>query len=190
MHFSRHQHTYEEYLQLENASSTKHEYLNGDIVAMAGGSPDHAAIAANVIAALNVQLRGKPCRVFTADLRIRIEAANVATYPDVSVVCGPVQLDPKDDKGHTITNPIVLVEVLSPSTHKYDTGEKLEYYKRIPSLQEVVLVDWEQQRLAVWRRAMGGAFWAEETTSGAAQVRSIGCELSLEDVYRNDLPAD
>ena len=180
-----HDHDYEEYLQFEYESQTKHEYINGDIAAMTGGSPDHAAIAANVSHALMSQLDDKPCRVYSSDLKIRIDAVNVATYPDVSVVCGPPELDPKDDKGHTILNPIVLVEVLSPSTAKYDCGQKLEFYKQIPSLKEILLVDYDQPRLLLWRRGFGGAWWPEEIRSGEAKLESIDCVLSVAEVYRD-----
>jgi Uma2 family endonuclease len=190
MWFSRHTHSYEEYLHFEHDASSKHEYINGDIIAMAGGSPSHAAIAVNVGAALISQLRDMPCRVFSSDLKVRIAAVNVATYPDLSVVCGDVELDPTDDKGHTILNPIVLVEVLSPSTAMYDCNEKLEFYKRIPSLQEVVHVDYARRRVGIWRKWFGGSGWyMEELTSGEGKLDSIGCVLTIDDVYRNESPA-
>jgi Uma2 family endonuclease len=182
-----HEHSYEEYLRFERESQTKHEYIDGLIIAMTGGSADHAGITANISAMLHAQLRGKPCRVFSSDLRIRIEAVNVATYPDVSVVCGKVEIDPKDKQGESIVNPTVLVEVLSPSTAKYVCTDKLEFYKNIPSLREIVLVDHETRRLLTWRRGFGGAWWPQELSSGAAKLESIDCTLDLEEVYRDPL---
>jgi Uma2 family endonuclease len=113
--------TIEEYVQLEKFSNVKHEFYAGQIWAMSGGTPDHSAYAANIIQALANQLSGKPERVFTADARVRVQATGLDTYPDVS-------------------NPIVIVEVLSPGTATYDRGEKLAHYKQISSLREIVFV--------------------------------------------------
>src|SRR5258708_31296765 len=105
---------------------------------MAGGPPEHAAISMNIGSQLREQLRGRGCQAYSSDLRIRVLATGLATYPDVTVVCKPVELDPLDR--HTVTNPTLVVEVLSPSTAAYDRGEKLAHYQQIPSLREVVLV--------------------------------------------------
>ena len=116
---------------LEDDSGIKHEFLDGQVWAMTGGSPDHAATTGNVLTLLNVQLSGKKCRVFTPDLRIRGVATGLGTYPDVSVVCGRLEFDAQDSKEHTVVNPRVLVEVRSPSTAPYDRGEKLRHYQTI-----------------------------------------------------------
>src|SRR5439155_18899105 len=100
-----------------------HEFLDGVVWPMAGGSPDHAGIAANVARLLGNQLAGQPCRVFTSDLRVRVKATGLGTYPDVTVICGQLEFDPEDPKRHTVTNPRMIVEVLSPSTEEYDRGE-------------------------------------------------------------------
>ena len=125
---------------------------------------------------------------FTSDVRIRAKATGLATYPHVSVVCGRQQTDPDDPKGSTRINPSLIVEVLSPSTEDYDRGEKLAHYKQIPSLDEVVLVAHEEPRLELWRRE--GDYWTLHVSRGEepASVASLGCELSLADVYRNPLP--
>lgn len=188
MRFPHYRNSYEHYLDFEYSAREKHEYINGDIIVMAGGSPMHAAITMNVGAALNTQLRDKPCRVYSSDLKIRIEAYNVATYPDLSVVCGPLELDKIDDKGHTILNPIVVVEVLSPSTAVYDCNEKLEYYQQIPSLREIVHVDFAQRRIAIWRRWFDVGWRMDEITSGEGTLESIGCTLSIDEIYRDELP--
>ncbi len=127
--FPLHHYTYQDYVWLEEESTTRHEFLGGEIVAMAGGTPEHAAMAAEVIGQLRESLRGGPYRVFTSDLGVRVMATGLATYPDASVVCGPTERDP--EKKTNITNPRVLVEVTSDGTEDYDRGEKLEHYKRI-----------------------------------------------------------
>jgi Uma2 family endonuclease len=181
--------TFDEYLWLEEMSKVKHEFLDGQVWAMSGGTPDHAAITANVIILLGKQLGDRPCRVFSSDLRIRVQATGLGTYPDVSVVCGKLELDPEDRKGHTVINPCVVVEVLSPSTEDYDRGEKLSNYKRIPSVEEIVLVAHDEHRLEVWRR--DGERWSLGVAHGEERVtlRSVACELPLAEVYRNPLGA-
>src|SRR5262249_17817223 len=104
------------YVLLEDESAIKHEFLDGQVWAMAGGSPEHAALIASLTRLLGNQLEGRPCRLFSADLRIRVLETGLATYPDLSVICGKLQLDSADPKGHTAINPLVLAEVLSPST--------------------------------------------------------------------------
>lgn len=177
--------SFEEYLALEEIAAVKHEFLGGHVWAMAGGTPAHAAIAANVIALLSAQLRDRPCRVFTGDLRIRVPATGLGTYPDVTVVCGHLETDPADPRGNTVTNPQVLVEVLSPSTEEYDRGEKLAHYQRIVSLAEVVLIAHDERRLEVWRRE--GDHWTLDVFRAGARARlaSLGCELDVAEVYRD-----
>jgi Uma2 family endonuclease len=122
--------SFAEYVSLERSSNVKHEHLNGQIFAMAGGTPEHAAITAAASGLLFSQLRGRPCRVYSSDLRVR--AADLTTYPDVTVVCGDVERDPADP--NTARNPKFIVEVTSPNTEDYDRGEKLERYQQIPGL--------------------------------------------------------
>ncbi len=175
----------EDYVRLEEYSNVRHEFLDGRILAMAGGTPEHGARAAAVIAALSAQLRGKPCRVHTSDVRIRVPATGLDTYPDVSVVCGHAELDARDP--NALTNPVVLVEVLSPSTEEYDRGEKLEHYKLIPSLQHVVLIAHERRSIEVVTRTDTG--WQAQTVNehGEATLSSIDCTLPLDDVFDDPL---
>lgn len=184
---ARQRFTYEEYLRLEETASVRHEFLDGQVWAMAGGTPDHSAIAVNVATVLSNQLRSRPCRVFGSDLRIRVLATGLGTYPDVSVVCGALETDPEDRKGHTVVNPTVVVEVLSPSTEEYDRGEKLSHYQRVPSVQEVVLVAHDRREVTVHRRGTGG--WSRHVAKddGTARLESIGCDLPLPEVYRDPL---
>lgn len=170
--------TLEEYLQLEAYANVRHEFLDGEILAMAGGTPEHGATAMRVAAALVTQLRGRPCTVYSSDVRIRVAATGLDTYPDLSVVCGPEQRD-VDDR-NALVNPIVLVEVLSPSTEDYDRGEKLEHYKQIPSLREVVLIS--SGAVEIWRHQPDG--WRADTVrDGTAHLESLDCDLVLSDLF-------
>src|SRR5438105_5763209 len=128
--------TIDEYLRLEASAKQRHEYRNGQIIAMAGGSPEHSLIIANVIRELGNHLKGKPCRVYDSNLRVRIPRTPLYTYPDVSVICGETQVDPQDPGRTTATNPRLIVEVLSSSTEADDRGEKFRRYRSLESLDE------------------------------------------------------
>jgi len=182
---ARHRYSYADYLVLEEASNVKHEFFGGEIYALAGGSPDHAALAMNLGAALLAGIGNRPCRVFSSDLRLRVLATGLATYPDVTVVCGPLERDPENRL--TVTNPSLVAEVLSNSTEDYDRGEKLEHYKRIPSLRECLLVSHREPRIEVWRRGNGG--WERHTAGRGERLRldSLDCEIAVDDVYRGGL---
>ncbi len=179
-----------DYILVEEMSTIKHEFLDGQVWAMAGGTPEHAAVAAKVISLLDRQLEGQPCRVFSSDLRIRVQATGLGTYPDASVICGHLELDPEDPKRHTVTNPRVLVEVLSPSTADYDRGEKLTHYQQITSVEDIVLVSHEARRIDVWSRS--GSDWKLSTVeeTGTIKLSSVSCELSLDEVYRDPLSSE
>jgi Uma2 family endonuclease len=182
-----HHYTYREYLELEEMANVRHEFLGGEIFAMAGGSRAHSRITVNVAASLHEQLRGKRCTVHSSDMKIRVLETGLATYPDVSVVCGTPELDPESE--HVIVNPTVIVEVLSPGTEEWDRGGKLEHYKRVESLREVVLVAHDRRAVAVWRR--DGESWScTEVSAGSAVLASIGCSLALADIYYDPLAAD
>lgn len=175
-------HSYREYVALDDASNVKLEYLAGQIYAMAGGTPDHAGLQAAMTSLLFAQLAGGRCRVFSSDLRVRVLATGLATYPDVTVVCGPRQLDPEDP--NTVVNPTVIVEVLSPGTAAYDAGEKLESYKRIESLAHCVLVHQAERRVDVWTRDEAGAFHLSVAHDGDQVVlASLGASLEVKALY-------
>jgi len=182
--FPLHRYTYQDYVSLEEESSTRHEFLAGEIVAMAGGTPEHAAMAAEVIGQLREQIRGGSCRVFTSDLGVRVKATGLATYPDASVVCGPTERDP--DKKTNVTNPRLIVEVTSDSTEDYDRGEKLRHYQQIPSLEAIVIVSHREARVDVWARPTDSPLWSR-TSAGAgasAAVPALGCLLDVDAIWR------
>lgn len=178
---------FEAYVALEQGSPIKHEFLAGVVWAMAGGSPEHAATAANIVRLLGNQLEGQRCRVFSSDLRVRVKATGLATYPDVTVVCGQLELDPEDPKGHTVVNPKMLVEVLSPSTADYDTGEKLDHYRQIDSLEVIMLVAHDAHSVDVWRRTATGWDHQIVVEGGTIEVAPLRAELSVAEIYRDPL---
>ncbi len=182
--FPLHRYPYQDYVSLEEDSSTRHEFLSGEIVAIAGGTPEHAAMAAEVIGQLREKIRGGSCRVFTSDLGIRVKATGLATYPDASVVCGPTERDP--DKRTNFTNPRVIVEVTSDSTEDYDHGEKLTHYKQIPSLEAVVIVSHRQAQVDVWSRPTDSPLWSRASASAGetAAVPALGCQLDVDAIWR------
>lgn len=175
--------TEDEYLALEAASRTKHEFVRGEIRAMAGASPEHNLIAGNVASLLRAALRGRPCGVFPSDQRVYVGASGRYTYPDVTVVCGRVDRAPQDPMA--ITNPSLLVEVLSPSTEHYDLGEKLADYRRIDSLHEVVTVRVDARHVELWQRTDVGRWqWSEFDGAGTVlELSSLGVRLPLDEVY-------
>jgi Uma2 family endonuclease len=178
-----HSYRFAEYLALEEASNTKHEFFSGEIYGLAGGTPEHAALAVSVSAALLTQLRGGPCRVFSSDLRVRVLATGLATYPDVTVVCGPLEYDPASPT--TVTNPKIVVEVLSDATENYDRGEKLAQYRLIPTLAAVVFVFHRVPKIEICERATEPSWTRSSATSGeTAHLASIPISLVVDEIYR------
>lgn len=162
--YPRHNYTFAEYLEYEERSEEKHEYFDGEIYAMAGGTPEHAALGAEVGGQLRDQLRDAPCRVYSSDLLVRSKATGLATYADATVICGRPEIDPEDSKGDTVVlNPTVLVEVTSPSSEKRDRSAKLEHYKSIPSLRAAVVVLQSERLVEVHVRE--GKGWAVHSAS-------------------------
>jgi Uma2 family endonuclease len=140
-------HSIAEYIRRERDALDKHEYRDGQILLMAGGTADHSLIVANAIREIGNRLKGKPCHVYDSNLRVRIPRTILYTYPDATILCGPRQLDPDDPSGETVTNARVIVEVLSPSTEAYDRGEKFDRYRQLDSLEEYVLISQATPRL-------------------------------------------
>jgi Uma2 family endonuclease len=171
--------TYTEYLGFEASSNVKHEFLDGQIYAMAGRTPEHAALAAAVITLLGPQLRGGECRPYNSDLRV-CTPTGLTTYPDVTVICGPCELDGTDSLA--ITNPALIVEVLSRSTEEYDSGAKFEHYKTFSSLREYVLVSHRERSVEV--RVREGDGWRTTVVQeGGVLELSVGARLDVRELY-------
>jgi Uma2 family endonuclease len=174
--------TWKEFVEFEKRSTEKHEYLRGEVWAMAGGTPEHGRLAANVIRLLGNALEGRPCVVMTSDVRVRVRATDRATYPDTFVVCGPRKTDPDDD--NTIINPVIIVEVLSPGTEASDRGEKFAHYQRLESLKDYVLVSQTERRIEVFSRGAGASWLLTPWGAGhRVPLPSLGIELDLDAVY-------
>jgi Uma2 family endonuclease len=178
--------SYAEYLAFEREAETKHEYVNGQVYAMAGGSTEHARLAMRLGAQLLQALAGRPCEVFGSDLRVRILATGRSTYPDVTVICGRIDRAPDDE--HAATNPMLIAEVLSDGTEGYDRGDKWRDYRRIASLQVYVLVSQAEPQVEVYRRA--GDMWQYQAAGPGErlQLDDQGLYIDVDALYRSSLP--
>jgi Uma2 family endonuclease len=187
--------TPEEYLAIERQAETKSEYFNGemfplrgmgkphDAFAMVGASRKHNIITANIIVALGQQLRDKPCELYPSDMRVRVPETGLYTYPDVVVACGEPNFE--DDYFDTLLNPILIVEVLSPSTASYDRIKKFGYYRTIDSLSEYLLIAQDLYKVEQYVKQHDGRWLLSDISSLEAKVElvSIQCTLNLSDVY-------
>jgi Uma2 family endonuclease len=179
--------TYTEYLALEADSDTRHEYVAGVIVAMAGGTIEHGRLITRLTVLISNALEGRPCAVLPSDVRVRIPKADRATYPDLHVVCGDVERDAEDE--HAVVNPIAIVEVLSDSAAESDRGDKFAAYRRLHTLNEYVLVSQAERRIDVFRR--DGRRWVLDEHGGGERLtlESVGVALAVDDVYTDALGA-
>ena len=177
--------TAQEYLELEINSQDRHEFINGEIVMMAGGTPNHNEITSILNAILRVSLKGKPYSIFASDQRLWVPQLNNYTYPDMMVVAKPIEL--QSGRTDTITNPLLIAEVLSKGTKAYDRDEKFAAYRTIPSFQEYLLID--QYRLQVEQYSKTDAnkwIFSEYSCMGdRLTLTSIPVEISLADLYEN-----
>lgn len=171
--------SYADYLRALEMSPIKLEYCDGEIYAMAGGTIAHAALSANATAVLHRLLKG--CAVYSSDLKVRIEATDLSTFPDVSVVCGELERSPIDD--NAVINPTILVEVTSRSTEDYDRGDKLSHYKQLRSLQAVLLVSHRSRCVTVVRRK--GKAWEEHDVRAGevVQLKSPRLRFDVNELY-------
>ena len=174
--------TVAEYLQFEENSEIRHEFYDGEVFAMSGGYPSHSFIAENLSLAVGGRLKGSPCRTASSDLRVRIEASGFHTYPDKIVICG----DPRYalDNANTLLNPIIIFEVLSPSTERHDRTFKLDQYRLIPSLKQYILVDQKSVRVEVYSPSETG--WLLESFSSlddSIRLAAEGISVPLADIY-------
>ncbi|MBV9950278.1 MAG: Uma2 family endonuclease [Myxococcales bacterium] len=174
--------TFAEYEQLEELSPIKHEYLGGRVYAMAGGTPEHAALSMALGVVLGSATLGSRCRAFSSDLMVRVSKTGLCTYPDVSIVCGPREIDPESK--NAVNNPVLLVEVTSRSTEEYDRGEKFDHYRAIPTLREYVLVSHREPAIEVRRRGDDGRWTTEIARAGERIVlASVPCTLDVTAIY-------
>jgi Uma2 family endonuclease len=175
----------EEYLRIERDSSIKHEYIDGEILAMAGGSAARSTIILNFNGELRNLLKGKPCRPYESNLRIRIPRTPLYTYPDGFVVSGPLQFDPLDVKRETVVNPRMIAEVLSPTSEAYDRGDKFKYYRQIDSLAEYVLVSQNVPLVETFFRQPDGTwlFSAFSDLTSSVRLSSIEISLPMSEIY-------
>lgn len=174
--------TVAEYLEFEAESEIKHEYIDGEIYAMTGGTDKHSRIAANVIIALGIQLSVSDCNVYTSDMRVKVDASRYL-YPDLSVVCGEARHE--DDGETSLLNPTLVAEVTSPSSIGRDPGLKREMYQQVPSIQAYLIIEQSLVRVELHSRLVTG--WNVQSYSGgeeAVPLEMIGCELTLAQVYR------
>ena len=177
--------TPEEYLAFDRASETKHEYFDGEIVAMAGASYAHNLIVMNTGASLHAQLRGRPCRVLPSDLRLFMQMTNSFFYPDLTVVCGQPQFG--YGSPDTLLNPAIVIEILSPSTEGDDRGRKFQQYRTIESLQEYLLIAQGTPRIEHFVRQTSDLWLFSESVGmeATAHLPTIDCALPLADVYQD-----
>lgn len=173
----------EEYLRLERQAEYKSEYLNGEIFAMSGASHKHNLVAGNIFGELRQQFKGRQCQAYMSDMRLKVTATGLYTYPDVIAICGEPKFE--DDYVDTLLNPTLLVEVLSLSTERYDRIAKTSYYRTLDSLAEHLLVAQDEVRLEQYVKQSNGQWLQSEYTSleQVVDLTSIGCSLSLGDIY-------
>jgi Uma2 family endonuclease len=180
--------TPEEYFDFEQTSETKHEYFEGQLLDMSGGSIYHSAITTNLIGELYSRLKGSPCRVFESNLRVRVKRRTVYSYPDLLIVCGPPDHDPDDRHKTTITNPRVVFEVLSPSTEAYDRGAKFKRYTGHATLEEYILVCQDEPSIDVFWKNPSGT-WELRNTDGIGSTLSLraipSIQIAFADIYRD-----
>jgi len=178
--------TAEQYLDFERCAEERHEFVDGVVYAMAGETPDHSTICFNLSGIIHAQLAGKPCRGFSPNMKVRTGVGDLYAYPDLMIVCGEAKFH--DQRGDVLLNPSVIFEVLSPSTERYDRGEKFRRYRtQIASLQDYILVSQDRVRLEQYHREDDDSWSQIEVTAlnDAVILTSIDCKIGVADVYRN-----
>lgn len=171
----------QDYLQGELSSEIRHEYVDGEVYAMAGAGEAHNLIAGNVFARLREFVRGGPCRVFISDMKLHVKTWKAYYYPDVMVVC-----DPADNQSYFKEQPILVVEVLSPGTESTDRREKMLAYRTLPSLREYVLIAADKRHVEIYRRDDHDEWQLAVTNGGASlPLESVACRLTLDEIYED-----
>ena len=172
----------EEYLAFERSSPEKHEYLWGEVFAMAGASYEHNFVVANLVGEFRAVLRQKPCNIFPSDLRVFIPATGRYVYPDGLIVCGEPRFS--DEQNDTLCNPKVVFEVLSDTTEAYDRGDKFAQYRTIESLSDYVLLSQKEPLVEHFRRQADGSWVMRDHRAGTTLViESVGCEVAVDELY-------
>jgi Uma2 family endonuclease len=180
-----HKLTEAEYLEIERRAEFRSEFLDGEMFAMSGGTSSHSLIASNLNFAMRLQLKGRPCVVYTSDMRVKVQASGLYTYPDLSVACG--QREFEDENEDILLNPIVVVEILSDSREAYDRGQKFALYRQIPSLREYLLVNQHEPLVEQYVRQDNGQ-WLLGDMAGLESklvLPSVGITIEMADVYTN-----
>ncbi|WP_035256497.1 Uma2 family endonuclease [Desulfatirhabdium butyrativorans] len=173
----------EEYLEMEKRSDFRSEYVEGEVFAMAGGSCRHSAICSNLHRSIGNRLEGKNCTVFDSNLKLAIPQSKAFVYPDLMVVCGPIELF--ENQPDILQNPILIIEVLSPSTELFDRGKKFSYYRSIASLQEYALISQEAPFAEVFLKRNDKS-WLFSVTKGEEEyliLQSLACQIPLKEIY-------
>lgn len=174
----------EDYLAIERKSLERHEYFDGEIFQMAGSSNEHNLITSNLIISLGSQLKNRNCQVYPPDMRVHIPKTGLFTYPDISVVCGKPQFLP-DENLDTLTNPILIIEILSPSTEGYDRGAKFDNYRSLESLREYLLVSQDARKVMRYTKQPDGSWILMDFIGDKTEIElvSIQCRLTMDDIY-------
>jgi len=180
-----HRLTEAEYLQIERRAEYKSEFLDGEMFAMSGGSSSHSLIKCNLIREMGTRLKGRPCVVYDSDMRVKVQATGLYTYPDVSVACGPIQF--QDERKDTFLNPIVIFEVPSESSEAYDRGKKFGLYRQLPSLREYLLVSQHKPHIEQYIRQDSGEWLLRDVVglSSSLSLASVGIAVEMAEVYYN-----
>lgn len=173
--------TVEKYLAFERASEEKHEYLDGNVNLRAAVSARHNIILGNTLASLHAQLRKTPCTVYPSDMRLKVSKTGLYTYPDISVVCD----EPEFEDDDILLNPVLIVEVLSPSTENYDRGKKFQHYRKLASFREYLLISQDSYRIEhyVYQNKNEWVLSDIVGVDSVVELTSINCRLALADVY-------
>ena len=176
-----------EYLASERAAQMRHEFHDGRVYAMAGATEAHVLIAANMTGELRSALRDRPCRVYSSDMKVKIESAGLYTYPDVTVACGDRRF--VDERKDTLLNPAVVIEVLSESTESYDRGQKFEWYRTVPSITDVLLVSQDRPIVEQYTRQADGTWVLHELRiADTLVIASLDCRVPVAEVYLKVFP--
>jgi Uma2 family endonuclease len=175
--------TFEDYLAAERAAELRHEYVDGQVFDMVGATESHNIIVANLTTLLVTQMKGRPCRVYANDMKVRIDVEDACKYPDITALCGEREFF--DERRDVLLNPSLIIEVLSDSTEAYDRGEKFALYRRLPSLREYISASQERKRLELYMKQADGGWLRKEYNDDDDKVvlPCIDCVLTLRDVY-------